>query len=121
MILKKVDQLWHRTHRKCRIAGLRGFNSGVIQHLALLLCGVSQQVSISHWSLKTSADINQKHSITPEHLIALTDISHPFTGNVCPKCVHLFPLPLAYAKLKEVSHSLKREQKALYKFCIAQI
>jgi hypothetical protein len=69
--------------------------------------------SISHWSLKTSVDINQKHGITPEHLIALTDTSHPFNGNVCPKCVHLFALPLAYAKLKEVSHSLIREQKAL--------
>jgi len=40
----------------------QGFTSGVIQHLALLLFGVSQQVSISHWSLKTSGDINQKHN-----------------------------------------------------------
>jgi hypothetical protein len=60
----------------------QGFTSGVKQHLALLSFGVSHQVSISHWSLKTSGDVNQKRSITPEHLIALTDTSHSFTGNV---------------------------------------
>jgi len=36
-----------------------GFISGVNQHLALLPFGVSHQVSISHWSLKTSGDMNQ--------------------------------------------------------------
>jgi predicted transcriptional regulator len=60
----------------------QGCTSGVIQHLALLLFGVSHQVSISHWSLKASGDVNQKHSITPEHLIALTDTSHSLTVNV---------------------------------------
>jgi hypothetical protein len=90
----------------------QGFTSDVIQHLARLLCGVSHQVSICNWSLKISVYINQKSGITPEHLIALTDNSLSFTGNVYPKCVHLFPLPLVYARLKEFSHSLLQEQQA---------